>query len=132
MDEVISASFFEWIEENEGSIDYSVMFESCESSILTFSIEEKRVVLNLKSNKATTTSKDNIIKKWVDSINLYFAEKKPLSTQSQILEFFGKIFADYTDLKEYASEDEEASSEENYHEEIVEASTVPCNWRKSS
>ena len=97
MDEVISASFFEWIEENEGSIDYSVMFESCESSILTFSIEEKRVVLNLKSNKATTTSKDNIIKKWVDSINLYFAEKKPLSTQSQILEIFGRLEVFFTE-----------------------------------
>lgn len=120
MDEIILASFFQWVEENESDLDYSLMFESCENSILCLMIGDKLAKINFKSAAASSTSKDHHLVSWIEFVNHSLSSSKP-SKDSEFAEFFGKIFAHFSELQAFSSEEEIGSSDENYHEEIVDA-----------
>lgn len=121
MDEIVSAAFFDWLEENEGEIDFEVMFQSSENSILSFLINEKLVKIDFNSKIATSSSKDTLIGNWIAYIDIELSDTRSVSDKDKCLEFLNKIFKQYIDLKDYSSDGEKESSEENYHDQIVEA-----------
>ena len=121
MDEKILSSFFQWVEANEGDLDYTLMFESCESSILCITIDEKPAKINFKTNSASSSSKEAMMKSWVEFVNHSLTNSMNTSTEAGLSEFFSKIFGHFSELRAFDSEEEEGSSEDNYHEEIVQA-----------
>ena len=113
MDDKIIESFFTWVEENESDSTFIVSFESCENSILKFSIDESEVTINFKSKTCSTRSKERSLKKWIDHLGHSLT-----SVPTDFLDYFTEIFAQYTEFKEFSSEEEE--SEDNYTQQILE------------
>lgn len=117
MDEAILGAFLAWVDENEDSIDYNVMLDSCENSILVFTLDESLIKIDFKAKKASSSSKNKTIQKWVGDINKSLTK----SSNPDFCDFIADMFTNYSDFKDFSSENEEENSDENYHEVIQSA-----------